>query len=511
MSVLTSGWPGTEQPRTPAGWSWPAPVLPPRFEGWPRGVRPGNPAEQLLASAIGWWDVHRSGMQPGDRVLRNLGVAGRLLDLSLGSSDLPNSNDPLLLPAGQRGYFYADTAGNALSVPSESGLNPTTSLDLRIDMAPDSWRPAAAFNILAKGSLSASDLQYLVQVLANGTPVFYYTTDGTSGTQVNRNATAAAPQDSQQGAVLRITFDGNAAGNNVTTFYTGPTKSGPWTQLGSTVSVAGTVSLFTGAGSLLIGQVCPAKVFGAQVWNGIEGSGGSLVLDFDLDSVSPSAASFTATTGQTVSIVASATGRKAAIVPPVGRGGRSKLILGVDDYLACRIDNLYQHPALRPSAGEDLSLVFAYRASGSPDSASMTLMSNKGASVGLTPGIALRYNASTSVACEFSDGQSNTYLPTSQGQTPNRQLAVVAAVMSRAARRATFYYNATATQVTSYGVIGSLWPDFTGTSYALRIGAMAGGAANFAAIEFLGAGIFKNRILTPREVSLITAYYGGGA
>jgi hypothetical protein len=53
-------------------------------------------------------------MREGDRRLRNLGVAGSLLDLSLGSSDLPNSNVPLLLPADPRGYIWLSGTTDAV-------------------------------------------------------------------------------------------------------------------------------------------------------------------------------------------------------------------------------------------------------------------------------------------------------------------------------------------------------------------------------------------------------------
>ena len=89
---------------------------PGRVRGWPRGTQVGaNAAQRLLSRAVGWWDA--SFYTPGDRFLRNRGTGSELLDLRLGSSFAPNSNDPLFLAPEDRGYVYLPgVAGNSLSM-----------------------------------------------------------------------------------------------------------------------------------------------------------------------------------------------------------------------------------------------------------------------------------------------------------------------------------------------------------------------------------------------------------
>ncbi|MFZ9922746.1 MAG: hypothetical protein ACO3E4_07535, partial [Candidatus Nanopelagicaceae bacterium] len=272
--------------------------------------------------------------------INNLGTAGSLLPTTVGSSTAADSNDPKFLDHTGTNYVYLPgVASNYLSVPDANDLDITGDIDLRAYVAMDDWTPAGVREIIAKYSTALGNQRsYRLGLNTTGTLLLYWTTDGTSGTVITKESTTGIV--AADGALLwvRATLDvDNGASGNDVKFYTS-TDGSTWTQLGTTVTTAGTTSIYAGTAILEMGSVnngstnpTAMKVFRGQVYNGIDGT---KVLDVDTSVITAgSATSFTAVTGQTVTINRSTSGRKTvAVTQPLW-------LLGTDDYM--EVNNRY--------------------------------------------------------------------------------------------------------------------------------------------------------------------------
>jgi hypothetical protein len=106
---------------------------------------------------------------------------------------------------------------------------------------------------------------------------------------------------------LRVAFDvNNGAGGNTVTFYTSDTIGGTWTQVGDPVITTGTTSIFSSTANLAIGHATNlafrepvAKVYKAEVRNGIAGS---VVANPDFTAQTVGATSFADAAGRTWNI-----------------------------------------------------------------------------------------------------------------------------------------------------------------------------------------------------------------
>jgi len=199
------------------------------------------------------------------------------------------------------------TSGNYLSTPDSAALDITGDLDIRVAIAAEDYTPASLDDLVAKWGV-ASNSSYRVALNTTGIPEFFISTDGSN--QFSSASTAALPTLNTNTVVLRVTFDGNngAAGND-TRFYTSPfydpaTGTPSWTQLGATVTKAGTPTIFSGSSPLNIGaniggtaNLFDGRVMWAEVRNGIDGT---LAASFDASDGTAGATSLvSAATGET--------------------------------------------------------------------------------------------------------------------------------------------------------------------------------------------------------------------
>lgn len=333
MTLAHTGWPKPDGQRTPHGWSRGV-GTPGGRGGWAgRATRGTSEAEEILAGAVGWWDASR--YYPGERWLRNLGQGGPDLDMRFGSNVRPNSNDPLYLAPEQRGYVYMPgVAGNTLSA---SGVAPnTTDLDIRLYLT-GAWTnnsiPLIRRNVTGTGngyvwSLETINVQgiFTINVYnAAGTLYQFYSN--------NPRSTFPFSGDYDSPVWVRATLDiDNGAGKMDGKWYysfDGTT----WVDFSSgwngTQPNAGALYTHTSADNIIIGSF-PGKLYDAEIRDGI---GGTLVLDIDCDVlISGSQATFTAETGQTVTVSRATAGRKTVVMPS---SSRPLFLFGGDDYLDC--------------------------------------------------------------------------------------------------------------------------------------------------------------------------------
>jgi len=499
VNLATIGWPSG----TDTGWpSEPRNMLPGRIEGYPQGSqRSANTAERLLSQAVGWWDA--AAYRDGDRLLRNRGVAGELLDLQLGSSDrVATTNDPLFLAPEDTGFVYLPgVTGNTLRVPDENALDITGDIDIRFQASFDSWPQPNLTEYVGKWR-SAGDLGgYVFGQSGNNLFFTWYAADGTgAGTATSTAAPVVTPGIPTW---LRATLDvDNGAGTPQyeVRFFTS-LDGVNWTQVGTTVTgTTGVTSIGAGTRALDIGSRAGAdrtitgKVYAAQIWDGIEGSGGTKVLDVDCDAITDgSATSFTAVTNQTVTINRSTSNRKAVAVPRRNGGGRSLFLLGADDYM--QVQNTWQHQLLKTEPGDALTVVLVSRewatASFAPFISKQSNLS--GVHVGWT-----LYSNGTSIFLYQSDG-----LLVLQPQVTWSPGATRVAVGQRfPVERIT---QIRTEQFTSSPVATSAQATINSPLQRLTIGKMSG-VVTYSNLEFIAAAIFR-KALTPDEIKTITDYY----
>lgn len=468
-------------------------LMPGRVQGWPAGTqRAANAAERLLSQAVAWWDVGQ--YRDGDRFLRNRGTGGELLDLRLGSSIAPNSNDPKFLAVENRGYVYLPgVTSNFLLVPDEAALDITGDIDIRVLAVPDSYTPSAVNSLLRKTGASVNvDASYGFALDTTGTLRFLLSTDGITNTGFN--STASVP-DNNGPLWLRTTRDATAGEIKFFTSQDGAT----WTQLGTTVTGVTTSAMFSGAGAVRIGAGSGAgsQSFGGKIYQAIVYSDlteTNKVLDIDCDAITSGAAtSFAALTGQTVTINRSATGRKCVAVP---RRGQPVFLLGTDDYM--EVQDVWQHGLLGFQQGQPLTALVVARQHGF--TASGTLMAKMFAGgAAANVGWIVRNGAGTPATgfMELADG-TNLEQNVTASRAPGA-LNVLVAV--RDSDNAFIYSNGQTTVSSPDGTKGlTLY-----NSLPVRIGNVSGSGAAYADMEFYTAAIFR-RALTAVEIKTISDY-----
>jgi hypothetical protein len=205
------------------------------------------------------------------------------------------------------------------STPDNAALDITGDIELRIDLAPTQWPPAADQTVLAKYIESTNNRGYRLDVTNGGRLRFTWSTNGTN----SFSSTSSVPVDIINGerVSLRVTFDvDNGASGRTTTFYTsqGPIASGPWVQLGTPLTQAGTTSIFANNGALEVGARNNGNsrfighIFAARVLNGI---GGTIVANPDFTAQAAGTTVFVDSAGRTWTVQAGASIITTAPVP----------------------------------------------------------------------------------------------------------------------------------------------------------------------------------------------------
>lgn len=157
--------------------------------------------------------------------------------------------------------FRLRSRWSSLDLPASAGAGATTpdhaslaftDLDVRVQLAMDDWTPGGFGQTMAGQWGSAGNEGWQFSVNTSGNLVLSFTTDGT--TDLVRTSTAATGFTDGSDHWVRVTLDANngAAGHDVR-FYTS-SDGASWTQLGSTVTTAGTVTPFNSTANLTVGS-----------------------------------------------------------------------------------------------------------------------------------------------------------------------------------------------------------------------------------------------------------------
>lgn len=260
----------------------------------------------------------------------NLGTGGAALNGQNGSTAGADSNDALFLDwDGENHVYMPGVAGNFMSVPDEAALDITGDIDIRVQVALDDWTPSTVNGLIGKWQSAVGARSFTFRITTAGRLELLRSGDGTTNTPYTSTVSPTIADGAALWTRVTLDVDNGASGHDVK-FFTS-LDGVTWTQLGTTITTAGTTSVFAGTSPAFVGSLAgtadsaAGKFYRAQIFNGIDGT---KVLDIDSSVITSGAAtSFTALSGQTVTINRSTAGRKSvAVVSPVW-------LFGTDDFM----------------------------------------------------------------------------------------------------------------------------------------------------------------------------------
>lgn len=440
--------------------------------------------------AVALWDVRNyvSGS------VANEGTGGSALALTFPGG----TNNPTYLAYAGTNYAYLPgIAGNYCSTPDSAAVSITGDIDLRMDAALAVWTlPTTQQFLISKIPGGDPNRDFGFSVLTTGKLRLQWSPDGTAASQLVKDSTVALTAAALSRLQTRVTLDvdNGAAGNDVK-FWTRAIALGlpltdhtNWTQLGATVTTAGTTSIHNGTGALEVGTVqtgatpMTGTAFRACAYDGIDGT---LVADYDPSrSVEPHS-TFTASTGEVWTHNRASSGRKLVLVD------RPLLLFGTDDYLSVADNDLLDF-----AAADSFTVVAAYRVYGT--STTQAVVAKRANDTANTVGWKLdRGTTANTPLFLIDDGTAN---PSDAGAALTQGVAsVVSGVRGVTADNIQTYSNTTAGSATTDTTTGTL-----ANATAFRIGADAGG--RYADMAFFGAAIFR-RVLTAAEIADVNTYF----
>lgn len=286
-----------------------------------------HPGLTLLRRAVGWWTA---GIEtPGASGLLNRGTVGPLGNAMYGTSEGSDTGDPRSLIRGDSNFVYTTgVTGNGISTPDAAALDITGDIEFEFIFHPTAvpnFGVAAATPQMLLGKEAAGQNSWAIRREASRRIGFVYSIDGTA--RLARQSAVDVPAGTN---ALKVEVDvDNGATQHVVRFYASADYGENYTLL-STVTTAGVISLFSSNSPVYIGD---ASLSGSAIEAGFQrvvirnGIGGPAALDVDTSVVTHDTVTFTAVTGQTMTIRRSAAGRKTQCVD------RDIVLLGTDDYL----------------------------------------------------------------------------------------------------------------------------------------------------------------------------------
>ena len=421
----------------------------------------------------------------------NLGTGGAVLNGRNGSTTGADSNDALFLDWTGGNYVYTPiqaASTNRLTVPDAAPLKITGDLDVRVRVALDDWTPSAEGTIASKFNVS-SNRSWSFAMQTTGIPRILWSEDGSTLLIAAATATPTITDGSPLWLRFTLDVDNGTSGRDIKFFTSDDGLT--WTQLGSTVTQAGVTSIFDSTVTVALmgrddtGSASAGKIYRAQIFNGINGT---KVLDVDTSVITTGAAeSFTALTGQTVTITRSTSGRKTvAVVSPVW-------LFGTDDYMEVADNDLIDF-----GASDSFTVVAVVRQWATPTNFGR-YVSKRNSNTGA--GWVLQSNGTNvsplSVVADAVPNSVNRSGPSFTAGT----LAAIGFIVDRNAQTLANFTNGALGTTTSTSTIDSM-----ANALDMRIGANAGATGSYQDFELLGVAVFR-QALTAAETAAIITYY----
>jgi hypothetical protein len=187
---------------------------------------------------------------------------------------------PITIQTGTAGARYMDMVAGNYPRRLRGVAHLTGVIDVRVNVYMADWTPGNSFGaeVLVGEGGGTGDWGWSFAVNSAGIPRLYYSTDGTTLASISANAVSGITDGST--SWVRCVFNPNdGAGNRVAKFYKS-TDGIAWTQVGTTVTTAGAVTLsdrIAGGSTYLLGNQGAAtntsavRIFEVDIRNGENG------------------------------------------------------------------------------------------------------------------------------------------------------------------------------------------------------------------------------------------------
>ncbi len=298
---------------------------------------------------------------------KNYSGSGEWLDeakshnAQFGSASGADTNDPLFLGyTGSQYVYMPGIAANYVSTPDAAALDIVGDIWIAGRFAMTDWTPASDQTLIAKWEDTGDQRAYRLMVDTTGVLRLGWSTDGTAANVVEEDSTTAPTVTNGDKLWVAGTLD---VSSGDVKFYVGGIEIIPvWTQLGTTVSGAGSTSIDAGTAVLEVGtdntgtaQFFIGEVYNAQVENGYDEGVGTLQFDADFTNQTAVTEPF-ATFAEASSNAATVTFNRASTGVMLTVVDRPAMLLGTDDLFIVPDD-----AALDFGATDDYTIMAAFR------------------------------------------------------------------------------------------------------------------------------------------------------
>lgn len=169
------------------------------------------------------------------------------------------------------------TTGSYASTPDTAALDVVGDLDVRIDLTPAVWPPAADASVIAKFQDTGDQRSWRINLTTAGTAQFTWSANGSTTSSAT---SPVLPMRLFHRLAIRATIDvDNGAAGRTVTFEIAPDLDGAWTAFGAPITTAGVTSIFSGSAALTLGArnngssgPFNGTIHAAQVRSGIGGT-----------------------------------------------------------------------------------------------------------------------------------------------------------------------------------------------------------------------------------------------
>ncbi len=204
--------------------------------------------------------------------------------------------------AGSPRLYVRPASGSRAKVLSTTALNLTNDIDVRVDMHFKTMHPAGWNSVVVGRASNVGAYSWRLEVRPDHTVTLFWSSTGSAPALEVSSPIPVVPSSAR--ATLRVTLDvNNGASGRDAKFYIGyDGVNGAFTQIGTTVTQAGTTSINNAAADLIIGHppeisalfALDADVYHFQLRNGI---GGTAIVDADFTAQVSGVPAFVDTTG----------------------------------------------------------------------------------------------------------------------------------------------------------------------------------------------------------------------
>jgi len=224
--------------------------------------------------------------------------------LALWGKEFNEAGTELLSVLSQHALLLPGVSGAYASTPDHASLDIVGDIDIRVEFAEV---PTAGTNRtwVSKYVGTGNQRSYLLRRNSVAVDELLWTTGGITAVSPNGGITFVG----NPGAV-RCTLDVDTTADYTVTWYTAPSRNGPWTQVLQSVLGSAATSIFSGTAALLVGasatgttDLFRGRISYVEVRSGIDGT---IVANPDFSAQAPGTTSFADSTGKTWTIAGTA-------------------------------------------------------------------------------------------------------------------------------------------------------------------------------------------------------------